>query len=243
MAALSNRRALITGGGSGVGLATAVALVDAGAKVALLGRDAAKLARAADTLMAEDKVVTFPCDVTDPAAVEATIKRAAEAMGGLDILVNNAGANIKARTFAELTPEAWRMMLGANLDGAFYVTRAAMPFLRKDGGIVITINSISGKRANPLGGASYCAAKFGLDGLMAAVGNEERESGVRFSQIYPGEIDTPILEERPSPVSAEHRAKILKPEDVAKIVAFLASQPAHVHIPEVIVKPAWQPYF
>ena len=85
---------------------------------------------------------------------------------------------------------------------------------RQDG-LIINVNSIAGKRANPLGGVGYVAAKFGLRGLAMGVAAEEKPNGVRVSSIYPGEVDTPILEQRPSPISEEHRRTILQPEDVA----------------------------
>lgn len=233
---LANKTAVITGGGSGVGLATALALSREGASVIIAGRDKSKLEAAAKGT----SLKVFQADVTDPAQADKLIAFA----GDVDILVNNAGANIKERAFRDLTPESWRHMLSANLDGAFQCIRAALPgMLAKKAGTIININSISGKRGNPLGGAAYCAGKFGLDGMAACLANEERENGIRVTSIFPGEIDTPILDHRPTPVTAEHRAKILKPEDVAETVLFVASMPPHVHIPELIIKPNWQVYF
>jgi NADP-dependent 3-hydroxy acid dehydrogenase YdfG len=108
---------------------------------------------------------------------------------------------------------------------------------RKDG-LIININSIAGKRANPLGGTAYVAAKFGLRGLALAVAAEERANGIRVSSIYPGEVDTPILEFRPTPVSEEHRRGILQPEDVAQAVLFIATMPGRASIPELIMTPS-----
>src|SRR5439155_8821637 len=107
----------------------------------------------------------------------------------------------------ELTPESWDMMVRTNLDGAFYCTKAVLPqmFERKDG-VIVNVVSIAGKRANPLGGAAYGAAKFGMGGLGLVLSNEEKDSGVRVSNVYPGEIDTPILVHRPTPVSDAQRA-------------------------------------
>ena len=116
--------------------------------------------------------------------------------------MNNAGTNIKARTIRELTPEAWDVMIRTNLDGAFYCTKAVLPQMldRKDG-VIVNVVSVAGKRANPLGGAAYVAAKFGMGGLGLVLANEEKDSGVRVSNVYPGEIDTPILADRPRPVT------------------------------------------
>src|SRR5207237_4271892 len=139
------------------------------------------------------------------------------------------GTNLKERTFRELTPERWQQVLRSNLDGAFYCIHYALPGMlaRKDG-LIININSVAGLRASPLGGVAYAASKFGMTALGIGLGAEEKDSGVRISNIYPGEVDTPILEVRPSPVTAEHRASILKPEDVAAAVLFVATQPPHV---------------
>jgi NADP-dependent 3-hydroxy acid dehydrogenase YdfG len=243
MARLANKVALITGGGSGVGLATARMFLAEGAQVAIAGRDRDKLLVAADSLQAPDRVSHHPADVSDPEQATALAEAVTARWGRVDVLVNNAGANIKARTFRELTPEAWQKLIRTNLDGAFYVTHAVMPAMlaRKDG-VVIFINSVSGLRANPLGGAAYNASKFGLTGLATSLAAEEKDSGVRVTGIFPGEINTPILDERPTPVSAEHRSRILQPEDVAASVLFVATLPPHVHIPELVIKPAHQAF-
>ena len=241
MSAVSGKAVLITGGGSGVGQAAARLFAGAGAKVAVAGRDVAKLRQTA-----EDAPGVFfkACDVTDPASVADLVKAVTDTLGRIDILVNNAGTNIKARKMRELTVENWNKLVRTNLDGAFYCIREVLPQMvaRKDG-VIINVNSVSGKRAYPLAGAGYAAGKFGLHGLAGALAAEEFESGIRVSSIYPGEIDTPILEERPTPVTAEQRAKILKPEDVAGAVLWVAGLPPHVSVPELIIKPTAQMFF
>ncbi len=240
---LKDKVVLITGGGSGVGLATAGHFLAEGAKVAIAGRDSAKLEKASALLGGGTNLLFSAADVTDPVQAKALIDKATAHFGRIDILVNSAGTNIKKRAFRELTVESWDLLVKANLYGAFYCTSAVLPQMlsRKDG-VIININSVSGKRGNPLGGAGYCAGKFGLDGFSTCLANEERENGIRVTSIFPGEIDTPILDERPNAVSDEHRSKILKAEDVANVVVFVAGQPPHVHIPELIVKPNWQGY-
>jgi NADP-dependent 3-hydroxy acid dehydrogenase YdfG len=241
---LHGKTAIITGAGSGVGKAAAALFLKEGAKVAIAGRDANKLNAVASELNAGDSLIVIPTDVTKAEQCQALIDRATKAFGRVDILVNNAGTNIKDRTMRELTPEAWDMMIRTNLDGAFYCTKAVLPqmFERKDG-VIVNVVSVAGKRANPLGGAAYVAAKFGMGGLGMVLSNEEKDSGVRVSNIYPGEIDTPILAVRPKPVTEEHRATILKPEDVADAVLFVASLPARVSIPELVIKPTTQMYW
>lgn len=241
MSGVSGKSVLITGGGSGVGQAAARMFAEAGAKVAIAGRDEAKLKKAAEGL---NGVFIKACDVTDPAAVADLVKAVNAKFGRIDILVNNAGTNLKARKLRELTVENWNKLVRTNLDGAFFCIREVLPqMLERKDGVVINVNSISGKRAYPLAGAGYAAAKFGLHALAGCLAGEEVESGIRVSSIYPGEIDTPILEVRPVPVTAEQRAKILKPEDVASAILWVAGLPPHVSVPELIIKPTAQTYF
>jgi NADP-dependent 3-hydroxy acid dehydrogenase YdfG len=244
MSKIKDKVAVVTGGGSGVGKATAALFLKEGARVVIAGRDAAKLKAVADELSAGDRLRTVPTDVTKAEQCRALIASATLAFGRVDILVNNAGTNIKARTMRELTPETWDLMVRTNLDGAFYCTNAVLPqmFERKDG-VIVNVVSVAGKRANPLGGAAYVAAKFGMGGLGLVLAAEEKDSGVRVSNVYPGEIDTPILEVRPKPVTDEQRAVILKPEDVAEAVLFVAALPPRVSVPELVIKPTAQLYW
>ena len=239
MNTLSDQSVLITGGGSGIGLAAARLFLADGARVAIAGRDADKLRRAAEGLGGGDRLMVHAADVTAPEQVRRLVDEVTGRFGRIDILVNNAGLNIKDRTFEELTPETWKRLVGGNLEGAFYCMKAVLPQMRqRRDGLIININSISGKRANPLGGAGYNAAKFGLRGLAMSVAAEEKPNGVRVSSIYPGEVDTPILEQRPSPVTEEHRRSMLQPEDVAAAVLFIAKLPPSATVPELVIMPS-----
>jgi NADP-dependent 3-hydroxy acid dehydrogenase YdfG len=243
MGQLEGRTALITGGGSGVGLATAKLFLKEGAKVAICGRNAEKLKAAVKELAAGDRLLSFTVDVTDPRSVDKMVADTTRQFGRIDILVNNAGMNIKERSIKELTPESWRTMVAANLDGAFFCIHAILPQMReRKEGVIININSVSGKRSGPLGGASYNAAKFGLSALGICVAAEEKDNNIRVCNIYPGEIDTPILANRPVPVTDEQRKKILHSEDVAATVLFVAAMPARASIPELVIKPTSQLY-
>ena len=240
---LAGKSALVTGGGSGIGLAVARAFLDEGAKVAISGRDEAKLQRAVESLPARDRLFYQAADLADAEQVRPMIERVTQQLGRIDILVNNAGLNIKERTMRELTPERWQLLVRANLDGAFYCIHAVLPaMLERHDGVIINISSTAGKRASPLGGAAYAASKFGMSALGLCLAAEERESGIRVSNIYPGEVNTPILEVRPQPVSAEQRQRILQPADVAAAVLFVATLPPHVSVPELVIKPTSQVY-
>jgi NADP-dependent 3-hydroxy acid dehydrogenase YdfG len=240
---LKNQGVLITGGGSGMGLASASLFLKEGAKVVIAGRNAKKLADAAKSLEGGDRLSTVVADVSIPEQAKMLVETAVKKLGQIDILVNNAGVNMKERTFRELTPESWKNVMGANLDGAFYCIHYALPaMLQRKEGHIININSISGLRASPLGGTAYAASKFGMTALGVGLHAEEKDNGIRVTNIHPGEVDTPILEHRPQPLSAEHRARILRAEDVARAVVFVASQPPHVSIPELIIKPTSATY-
>ncbi len=236
---LTGKRILITGGGSGIGLATARQCLQEGARVAITGRNEARLREAAESLQGGDRVVTHAADLTDADQAGRLVEAVLEKLGGIDVLVNNAGMNIKERQFQQLTPQTWRQLVAGNLDGACHCMLAVLPSMRaRKDGLIINVNSISGKRASPLGGTGYIAAKFGLRGLAMAVAAEERLNGIRVSSIYPGEVNTPILEARPEPVSDERKQAMLQPDDVAAAVLFIATLPLHVAIPELVITPA-----
>jgi NADP-dependent 3-hydroxy acid dehydrogenase YdfG len=243
MTRLANKIALVTGGGSGIGLAITRAFLGEGARVAITGRQQSKLGNAADSLAAGDRLFMETADVAQVDQVQKLVCRVQDRLGPIDILVNNAGLNIRQRAFRELSPESWRLLMQANLDGAFYCIYAVLPgMLERRDGIIINISSVAGKRASPLGGAAYAASKFGMSALGLCLAAEEKESGIRVCNIYPGEVDTPILENRPQPMSTEQLQRILQPEDVAAAVLFVATLPARVSIPELVIKPTSQHY-
>jgi NADP-dependent 3-hydroxy acid dehydrogenase YdfG len=240
---LADKIALVTGGGSGIGLAVARGFLEEGARVAISGRDPEKLRRAADDLKAGDRLLWHAADVGKADQVQDMVRRVQSGFGSIDILVNNAGTNIKRRTFREITLAAWRELIEANLDGAFYCVHAVLPeMLKRRDGVIININSIAGKRASPLGGVAYAASKFGMRAVGLCLAAEEKDSGIRVCNIYPGEVDTPLLEARPQPVTPDQRRTILRPEDIAATVLFVACLPPRVSIPELVIKPTNQFY-
>jgi NAD(P)-dependent dehydrogenase (short-subunit alcohol dehydrogenase family) len=236
---LAGKTALVTGGGSGIGLATAKRLLAEGARVALTGRTETKLKQAAESLQGGERVYVHAADVGNQNQVQALVEAVIGRLGPIDLLVNNAGLNLKERTFRELTPENWQLLLAGNLTGAFYCMKEVLPRMaERGGGLIVNINSVSGLRAGPLGGVGYNAAKFGLRGLAISVAAEEKASGVRITSIFPGEVETPILEGRPKPVTAEQKRDMLQPEDVADAVLFAALLPPRAWIPELVLMPA-----
>ncbi len=240
---LQNKTALVTGGGSGIGLAVARGLLDEGARVAIAGRNEGRLKQAAESLQGGERLAWFAADVASPEQVHTLVQSAVKRFGPVDILVNNAGTNVKERLIRQLTPESWRMQVQANLDGAFFCVHEVLPkMLERRDGVIVNVVSIAGLRASMLGGAAYSAAKFGMHALGLCLAEEVRDSNVRVSNVYPGEVDTPILEFRPNPITDEHRRRILQPQDIAAGVMFVVTLPPHVSVPELVIKPTTQAF-
>jgi NADP-dependent 3-hydroxy acid dehydrogenase YdfG len=240
---IRNKTALITGGGSGVGLATAVALAREGCRVAIAGRRLEVLQQAAAAWNGQPPILFHAADVADRASVQQLFAWANEALGRIDILVNAAGVNLKNRMMANMEPADWDRVLAINASGVYYCMYAVLPQMRdRRDGLIVNISSISGKRAAALGGVAYNASKFAVAALGTSVANEEIPHNIRITNIFPGEVDTPILAHRPQPVSAERRAKMLLPEDVADLIVAIAKLPPRAHVPELIIKPTAQEY-
>lgn len=243
MTALQGKRALITGGATGIGLGIAQALGNAGCQVAISGRREDKLREAAEAWQGTPKFLFHPSDVADRASVHALFQWAEKELGPIDILVCSAGMNIKNRTLSEMRPEQWDEVMAVNATGVYNCLYEVLPQMRaRKDGIIFLISSISGKRAAPLGGVAYNASKFAVTGLGISAWSEEAANGIRVTNIYPGEVDTPILEQRPQPVSEERRATMLRPDDIGAMVAAIAQLPPHAHVPEMIIKPLVQAY-
>jgi NADP-dependent 3-hydroxy acid dehydrogenase YdfG len=234
---LDGKRAWITGAGSGIGQAGAEALAAAGARVVLSGRRAEPLEEVADRIArAGGKAETRPLDVADRSAVE----RAAAAIGPVDILVNSAGINTPKRFWRELQADAWERVVRVNLDGTTYCILAVLPGMRaKRSGVIINVSSWAGRYDTQFTGAAYNASKFGVGALTATLNMEEGANGIRACVVCPGEVATPILRNRPVPPSAEEMAKMVQPEDMGRVIRFVAETPAHVVLNEIVVSPTW----
>jgi NADP-dependent 3-hydroxy acid dehydrogenase YdfG len=240
---LTGKTALITGGGTGIGAACALVLAQAGCRVAIAGRRDDKLQETAKQFTGEPAILTHPVNVADRGSVEQLLGWAAKNLGQVDILINSAGANIVKRSMAELSPEDWDLLMNINATGAYNCIRGVLPTMRaRRDGVIINISSVAGKRAALLGGVAYNASKFAMSALGTSVALEEKDNGIRVTNIYPGEVETPILDMRPEPVSAERRATMLQPEDVAAAVLMIVNLPPRAHIPELVIKPTNQPY-
>ncbi|HZZ30263.1 MAG TPA: SDR family NAD(P)-dependent oxidoreductase [Pirellulales bacterium] len=240
---LSGKTAVVTGGGSGIGAAIATALAEQGARVVIAGRHEKKLREAADKFNGSPPIEFHEVDVADRASVTALFTWIAEKVGPVHMLVNAAGTNIKNRTLVEMRPEQWDELLAINATGAYNCMHAVLPQMReRHDGVIINISSTSGKRAWKLGGVAYSASKFALTALSTAAANEEGAHGIRVTAICPGEVDTPLMANRPTPPTPEHRARMLQPEDIAAAVLLVATLPPRAHVAEMIIKPTTQEF-
>jgi len=237
---LEEKRVLITGGGSGIGLAVATSYAREGAAVVIAGRSRERLdAGLAAAGEVAGRMLARTADVKDLDEVRRLVQWAEAELGGIDILVNNAGVNVPRRSLAELSPEDWRKMVEINLNGAFYCIHEVLPGMRKRGsGLILNISSIAGVRISEVAGAGYSATKFGLSTLSYFTGIEERENGIRSCLICPGEVNTAILDDRPNPMPAADRLEILQPEDVAAAALFIAMLPPRATVPELVISPS-----
>jgi NAD(P)-dependent dehydrogenase (short-subunit alcohol dehydrogenase family) len=224
----------ITGGASGIGRATALALARDGATVTVSDRDEAGL----DSLAAEAGVAVEPLDVSRSADVERVAERVL-AHGRLDALVNCAGINVPERHLDELTIDAWDRVVGINLNGIYYCVQAVLPHMRANGaGTIVTIASWAARNLAWFPGAAYNASKRALLALVETVNLETTGEGIRATVILPEAVDTPILGQRPGGLPpAEVRAKMLRPEDVAGAIAWILALPPHVCINELQISP------
>ena len=228
--------AVVTGAGSGVGRAIALKFAREGWRVALVSRRAETLSEtiALAAPGARERIAAFPCDVSDAAAVEGMGASVLARFGTVDVLVNAAGINIPRRSFELLSLDDWHAVLGTNLHGAYYCVRAFLPGMRaRSTGTIVNINSDVGKIARDLAGAAYVSSKFGLNGLTQQINAEERRNGVRACSICPRDINTPLLDKRPQPPTAEARARMLQPEDIADCVWLVAMLPPRAVVEEI----------
>ena len=238
---LNGKIAWITGAGSGIGRAAAMALASEGATVVLTGRRKQPLDDVARTVKANGgNAFVQTGDLTRATTAPRVAKAIQTKLGRIDILVNNAGVNILKRSWQELQPDGTDEVLEGNLSSAFYCVLAVLPIMRAQrDGLLIHTASWAGRFVAPLAGAAYVAAKHGVVAMSHSINHEECVNGIRSSVVCPGEVATPILDQRPVPVSKEDRARMLQPEDMGDLIRYIAKLPAHVCLNEVLVSPTW----
>ncbi len=220
---------LITGASSGIGAATARHAVAQGHRVVLAARSRDKLDALAKELGGADRAVAVACDVTEWADQERLAAQALEVFGRLDVVFANAGFGAK-RGFLEGTPEEWRSMVLTNVLGVAYTVRATLPALKETRGHFLLTSSVAGRRALP--GSLYSATKFAVTAMGEALRQDVNGTGIRVTLIEPGMVDTPFFD---NPVS-----DALEPDDIARAALYAVSQPPHVDVNEILVRPVAQ---
>lgn len=241
MSALKGKIAWVTGGGSGIGQAAAVELAKSGARVVVSGRRTEALADTRRLIeQAGGQADAEAVDVTDRDAVERAAKAILSRHGEVDILVCCAGVNIPKRFLKDLVASEWDRVVAGNLDSALYCALAVLPSMRtRRDGVMIIIGSFFARYQGYVGGAAYNAAKQALNGLTHQINIEEGMHGIRACVIHPGETVTPMQRARPKPPSPEDQARMLRMEDLGRVVRFVAESPAHVCMNEIVVTPTW----
>ncbi|MGO4290507.1 3-ketoacyl-ACP reductase [Chitinophaga sp. RAB17] len=216
MESLKGKKALITGGGKGIGRALAVALAQEGVDIALMGRSAGSLEEVAKELTGMGvKVAYATADVSDMNAVNTAVAHLTKELGDIDILINNAGIAAFGG-FLELEPAQWEQIIQVNLMGVYYVTRAILPgMITRKAGDIINISSTAGQRGAPLTSA-YSASKFGLLGLTESLMLEVRKHNIRVSALTPSTIATDMAKDLN--LTDGNPDKVLQPEDLAEFV-------------------------
>ena len=228
MSELSGKVALVTGASGGIGAAVARSLADHGARVGLASR------RGDDLGIAE--AVAAPCDVRDPAAIDAFVERVVERFGGLDIVVANAGVGAYG-PFLELDPAHLEEMIDVNVKGTIYAVRAALPHLLKsDAADVVTVASEAGRRGLPFE-AVYCASKFAQVGFTRALDHELRPQGIRCTNVCPGGVATEFAIGRGRTPEMPELAGMMSAENVAEAVLFVLTRPRNHRILEMAFRP------
>lgn len=228
--------AVVTGAGTGIGRAVALKFVAEGWRVAVVGRRREALEETIELAgpSGDRRMAAFSCDVTAPDAVAEMGNGVLAEFGNVDVLVNSAGINVPRRSLTSLSLEDWHKVVATNLHGAYYCVRAFLAAMRQRGaGTIVNINSDVGKLARDLAGAAYVSSKFGLSGLTQQINAEERKNGIRACSIHPRDVNTPLLDQRPQPPTAEDRARMLQPEDVAACVWLAATLPARAIVEEI----------
>jgi len=238
---LNGKIVWITGAGTGIGLAGARALAKELAIVIMSGRRADVLDREAAKIKENGgKAETEPLDVGDAGAVQRVAEAIIKRHGRVDILVNSAGLNTTPRLWSDQTPEGFAEVIRVNLEGTFYCTKAVLPSMRaqKDG-LIVNVVSWSGIYTSMLAGTAYSASKRAVVSLTENLNMQECINGIRACALCPGEVATEILNGRPIPVPPEERARMLQKDDLGETIRWVAAQPPHVCVNQIIISPTW----
>ena len=235
---LNGKIVLVVGGAGGIGLGIAKALAAEGCRVALADANEEAMVNTAKAKGGDYAFVWRACDITQREQVSQLFQWLGDELGAIEILVNSAGINVGKRMMSNIDPADFDRVMEINTTGTFNCIYAALPVMRQRGsGLIVNIVSLAGKSTMLLAGLPYCVSKFATSALGTFVNLEECGNGIKVTNIYPGETNTPIIDKRPSPPPPEKRAKMLQPEDIAACVVTIAKLPPRAVVPELIITP------
>ena len=235
---LNGKIAWVNGGAGAVGVACCMELAKAGAHVVVSGRTAAGLDKAVREIGGTGSAEPLVVDVSSSDSVYKGVADIEKRHGRIDIVVNSAGVNPSKRHWENLSLADWNDTVNINLNGMFYACQAVMRGMReRQDGVIINISSWAGRFAAYFAGPAYASTKRAVLALTETINMEECVNGIRATSISPAGIDTPLLDKRPKPPSAEIRAGLLKPHDIADVCRYIAALPRHVCINEILMSP------
>ena len=242
MDSLKGKSVILTGAGSGIGRVTAKILGELGANVFVVGRRENLLKESVKEIEAAGgKGAYLSADLEDGDSAANVAKEAIKAFGNIQYLVNNAGHSSKVRSMRYVEKDDWQSVFNVNVEGVYRLTQAILPnMIENGGGTVVTISSMAAINPGLMGGVPYSSAKAAVAAMMTAMRQELREHGIRSCTIYPAEVDTPILDNRPLPPDEQARSTMMQPEDIAETILLCMRMPHSTIIQDLIVSPTIQ---
>ncbi|MBY8977896.1 SDR family oxidoreductase [Rhodobacteraceae bacterium NNCM2] len=242
---LTGKVAWVTGAGSGIGAAAARHLASQGMKIVLSGRRVEPLEQQAEEIRAKGgSAMVLTLDVADQQAVAQAVEKITGSHGQIDVLVNAAGLNIKQRSWQDVSPKDWDLVVDVDLNGVFYCCQAVLPAMRAQrDGLIINLASWAALYPVKITGPAYAASKHGVVAMTESLNMEEGVNGIRACVVYPEEVNTAILNERPVPPTDEARMRMLQEDDLGETFAFLARLSPHACIQQLAICPTYSRYF
>jgi NADP-dependent 3-hydroxy acid dehydrogenase YdfG len=226
---MDNKVVIITGGSEGLGKGVATVFAQEGWNVVITARTEEKLTKVTNELRgAAGKVLSIPTDVSDASQVNQMVQKTLETFGRIDVLINNAGIDYPG-SVEELSIEHWDQVIGVNLSGVFYASKAVFTSMKNQrSGYIINVSSVAGKKGWP-NATAYCASKFALTGFTQALNSEAKEYNIRCSVVYPGGMDTNW--------HAERNTEFLDPQDVGRFMLHMVTQDPRFVVNEAVITP------